>query len=56
MKVRLLVARTGGQNSGDEIEVSTDEAGRMIEAGQAEPVRGAKPEKAIKRFKSEQAV
>lgn len=38
MKVRLLVSRAGvgfSQNAGDEIDVDTAEAARMIEAGQA---------------------
>lgn len=59
MQVKLLVARAGAQgaqNRGEVIDVSTDEAARMIEAGQAEPVRGAKLEKAVKRSKSEKAV
>jgi hypothetical protein len=57
MKVKLLVSRAGADGAfapGDEIEVGTAEAGRMIEAGQAVPVRGetlsAKPqiERAVK--------
>lgn len=52
MKVKLLTSRSGpagASNAGDEIEVPADEAKRMIEAGQAEPVRsGKKPEKAVK--------
>jgi hypothetical protein len=58
MKVKLLIARAsadGAQNRGDEIEVSADEAKRMIEAGQATPVRDAKPEKAVSRAKPEKA-
>ena len=58
MKVKLLIARAsadGAQNRGDEVEVSADEAKRMIEAGQAEPVRSAKPEKAVSRAKPEKA-
>ena len=59
MKVKLLVARaaaTGAENRGDVVEVSDDEAVRMIEAGQAEPIRTAKaPEKAVKRSKAEKA-
>ena len=51
MKIKLLVSRAsadGAQNRGDEIEVSSDEAKRMIEAGQAEPVRGnVKKQKAV---------
>lgn len=55
MKVKLLVARatsSGAENRGDVIDVSSDEAVRMIEAGQAEPVReAAMPERAVKRGK-----
>lgn len=53
MKVKLLVSRAsaeGAQNRGDEIEVTADEAKRMIEAGQAEPVRTTQqPETAVRR-------
>lgn len=58
MKIRLLVSRaaaTGSQNRGDEIDVGEAEAIRMIEQGQAEPVRGAEPERAVKRPKTERA-
>ena len=59
MKVKLLMARataTGSQNRGDVIEVSQADAVRMIEAGQAEPVREVRaPEKAVKRAKAEKA-
>jgi len=59
MKVKLLVARadaSGAQNRGDVIDVSNAEAVRMIQAEQAEAVRGQKsPEKAVKRSKSETA-
>lgn len=59
MQVKLLVARaaaTGAENRGDVIDVSDGEAIRMIEAGQAEPVRAAQaPEKAMKRGKAEKA-
>ena len=56
MKIRLLVSRAGPGGSfaaGDEIEVDAAEAKRMIEAGQAMPVRSAtksttKKEKAVK--------
>ena len=52
MKIKLLQSRVtaeAAQNAGDEIDVSAEEAKRMIEAGQAMPVRGkAKPEKAVK--------
>ena len=53
MKVKLLVSRSGTEGAfspGDEIEVSGDEAKRMIEAGQAAPVGGGiAPETAVRR-------
>ena len=52
MKVELLVSRAGidfSQNVGDEIEVSTEEGKRMIEAGQAKPVRAVKTQKATRK-------
>jgi len=56
MKIKLLVSRAGvdgAQNRGDEIDVTAEEAKRMIEAGQAEPIRQAKPlEKAVRNIKS----
>ena len=59
MQVKLLTPRaaaTGSQNINDVVEVSADEAARLIEAGRAEPVRAAKkPEKAVKRSKAEKA-
>lgn len=58
MKIKLLTARataTGAENRGDIVEVSTDEAARMIEAGQAEPVRAVAPEKAVSARKAERA-
>lgn len=58
MKIKLLVSRAGTgfvQNRGDEIEVSNSEAPRMIEAGQAEPVRSAPVERAVKAAKVEKA-
>jgi hypothetical protein len=54
MKIRLLVSRSGpagAQNAGDQIDVPDAEAMRMIEAGQATPIRTAakgKPERAVK--------
>jgi hypothetical protein len=55
MKIRLLTARataTGAQNRGDTIDVPEAEAIRMIEGGQAEPVREQRePEKAVRRGK-----
>lgn len=50
MKVELLVSRAGPEGAHDRgsvIEVSSAEAQRMIEAGQARPVRRSKPEKAV---------
>jgi hypothetical protein len=58
MKVKLLVARataTGAENRGDVVDVSNAEAVRMIEAGQAEPVREAAPERAVPRSRAEKA-
>lgn len=51
LKIELLVPRSGpggSENRGDVIEVDAVEAGRMIEAGQAVPVRRTKTEKAVK--------
>lgn len=58
MKIKLLTARAtanGAENRGDVIEVEDAEAIRMIEAGQAEPVRTAAPEKAVRKTKAEKA-
>ncbi len=58
MKVKLLVSRvgpSGAQNAGDEIEVPADEARRMIDAGQAEIVRAAEPETAVRKPRVEKA-
>lgn len=58
MKVKLLVSRAGvgfSQNAGDIVEVSDGEASRMIEAGQAEPVRAQPVERATKKRRSEKA-
>lgn len=59
MKVKLLVSRAGpqfAQDAGQEIEIADAEALRMIEAGQAEPVREAKAERAVFKAKAERAV
>lgn len=49
VKVELLIARAsadGAQLRGDVVDVSSDEAKRLIEAGDARPVAGtAKPER-----------
>lgn len=57
MLVKMLVSRAGpgGASAGDEIEVSTDEAQRMIERGQCQPVRTKRPERAVARKKAEKA-
>lgn len=49
MKLRLLVSRSGPtltQDAGEVIDVDDDEARRMIEAGQAVPVKRGKRETA----------
>lgn len=52
MKIKLLTSRSGSDgafNVGDVIDVPKDEAVRMIEKGQAQPVRGRQsPERAVK--------
>lgn len=56
MKIKLLVSRAGvdfAQSAGDEVEVSDAEARRMIEAGQAAPVRGKGKEKAVPKQSAE---
>ena len=59
MKVKLLSARasaSGSQNRGDVIDVSPEEGARLVEAGQAEMIRSAEPEKAVRQPKPEKAV
>lgn len=59
MKIKLLTSRAGigeSQNVGDEIDVPDEEAIRMIDAGQAEPVRSAAKKTAVKKSKTEKAV
>lgn len=54
----MLVSRSGADGAfapGDELEVPTDEARRMVAAEQCEIVRGRKPESAVKRGKFERA-
>ena len=58
MKIKLLVSRasaTGAENRGDVIDVSADEARRMVEAGQAEFLRAVEPEKAVSKKRTEKA-
>lgn len=59
MKLKLLVSRAGlghVQNRGDIIEVGPEEGARMIAADQAEMVREAVTERAVRAPKSEKAV
>lgn len=59
MKVKLLVGRCGAdfsQSPGDIVDVTDGEAARMIEAGQAEPLRFEQKQNASKKQKSEKAV
>lgn len=55
VKVRMLVSRTDAVR-GSEIDVDAAEAERMVEAEQAEMVRGKSVERAVKKPKSEKAV
>lgn len=58
MKVRLLQGRAGvdfSQIPGEEIDVDQAEAIRMIERGQAEPVRDVAPERAVPKTRREKA-
>lgn len=59
MKLRLLVSRADARTAyapGDEIDVPAAEARRMIDAGQAVPVRAGKAERAIATPAAEKAV
>lgn len=59
VKVKLAVSRIGPSGSfhpGDVIEVSADEAKRMVAKEQCEIIRTKKPERAVKRAKAEKAV
>lgn len=59
MKVKLLISRGGAgftQNAGDEVEVSEDEAKRMIEACQAVPIAESKTETAVSKKQTQKAV
>ena len=59
MKVKLLTSRAGvdfSQNVGDVVEVSGEEGKRMIENGQAVPLRNeAEPERAVSRGRKPKA-
>lgn len=59
MRIKLLISRAtlrGGDVAGGEIDVPDDEARRMIEKGQAQPVRAVSPVRAIPKRKSEKAI
>lgn len=59
MRIKLLVSRSGAdgaQNRGDEIDIDSDEAIRLIAAGQAEAVRESQVETAVSKAKPEKAV
>lgn len=56
MKVKLLVSRAGtrdgetfSESVGDVVDLPSDEAKRLLEAGQAEPVAKKRVQKAEKR-------
>jgi len=56
MKVKLLVSRAGtrdgesfSESAGEVVEVPNDEAKRLLEAGQAEPVAKKRAQRAEKR-------
>ena len=58
VKVKLLTSRVGPAgafNRGDEIDVETAEAKRMVDAGQAEYVRSKPIERAVKPKRGENA-
>lgn len=58
-KVRLLISRAGRDfvdNAGDEIYVSPEEAKRLIESNQAEPISAVKSETATSKRKSAKAI
>lgn len=58
MKIKLLTSRSGLDGAfaiGDEIDVSDAEGARMIEAGQAMPVRAEKRETATRKPSAEKA-
>lgn len=58
MKIKLLVSLAGPHGAfgpGDEYECGADEAARHVEAGNAEYIRSAPMEKAVKAPKIEKA-
>ncbi len=58
-KVKLLTSMAGiafSHNAGDEIDCNEAEAARYIAAGIAEPIQGAKVERAVKTTKTRKAV
>lgn len=58
MRVKMLISRSGSDgvlNRGDEADIEDAEAIRMIEAGQCEPVRKARQQRAVPDVGPEQA-
>ena len=58
MRIELLTSHmthVGPFNLGDKIDVPDDQAIRMIEAGEAVPVRTVEPERAVRKKKAERA-
>ena len=58
MKIELLTSRSGPagvQNRGDVVDLPDAEAKRMIDAGQAQPVRRSKPETTTPKGQPEKA-
>ena len=55
VKVKMLVSRTDA-NIGETVDVSPEEAKRMVVAGQGEIVRAKKTERAVQQRKPEKAV
>lgn len=57
MRVKLLISRSGpagAQDVGDEIEVSSNEGQRLIDAGKAQPVSFKKPKREKATIKSDE--
>lgn len=48
MKIKMLTSRSDGLVAGDVVDIEDAEAIRMIEAGQAQPVREVAVERAVK--------
>jgi hypothetical protein len=58
MKIKMLTSMSGPdvqRNAGDEIDVAADEAGRLIEAGFAAPIRSEPRETTTRQTTAEKA-